>query len=120
MEEKATNDLARQVGARIRAARKAAGVTQGEMSKRVGLSQAYLSRIESGIKEGSPSQLLAIANAIGVSVSSIFGTLDAKANTFAGLSDEAIAFAKAWQALPEEQRAAVRVMVESMTTGSNK
>ena len=67
------NETARKIGARIRAARKARALAQSQLGKLVGLDQAHISRLESGAYEGSPSQLLAIAQALGVSTAVLFG-----------------------------------------------
>ena len=107
-------NLTVQIGLRIRADRKAKGMTQSEMSQKTGLDQAYISRLENGTAEGSPSQILSIAHAIGVPVAQIYDEQDDTAKKVAGLTDEAIEFARTWQALPAEQRAAMRAAVESL------
>ena len=107
-------NLTAQIGLRMRAARKAKGMTQSEVSRKTGLDQAYISRLENGTAEGSPAQLLGIARAIGVPVAQLYDEQDETAKKVADLSDEAIAFARAWQALPEEQRVAMRAAVEAL------
>lgn len=53
------------IGQRIRAARKEAGMTQGELAAKVGIKQPTLSELESGDSAGS-TYLPAIAAALGL------------------------------------------------------
>ncbi|MCG8092883.1 MAG: helix-turn-helix domain-containing protein [Candidatus Thiodiazotropha endolucinida] len=108
------DDLTKQIGRRMRAARKAKGMTQSEISQRTNLDQAYISRLENGTAEGSPAQILGIARAIGVPIAQIYNDQEAMAKKVADLSDEAIEIARLWQALPADQRAAMRAAVESL------
>lgn len=62
-----------QLGARMRAARKAARLSQQQLGEEVGLDQAFISRLETGVAEGTPAQMMAIARALGVSVSGLMG-----------------------------------------------
>ncbi len=62
-----------QLGARMRAARKAARLSQHQLGEEVGLDQAFISRLETGVAEGTPAQMMAIARALGVSVSGLMG-----------------------------------------------
>ncbi len=107
-------NLTQQIGLRIRAARKSKGMTQSEVSRKTGLDQAYISRLENGMAEGSPAQIFAIAQAIGVSVAQLYDEQDETAKKVADLSDEAIEFARTWQALPMDQRAAMKAAVEAL------
>ena len=50
-----------QLGARIRAARKAARLSQQQLGEQVGLDQAFISRLETGLAAGTPAQMMAIA-----------------------------------------------------------
>ena len=60
--------MSKEVGARIRAARKAAGLSQENLAKAVeGVSASAISKAERGEKEFTPEQLKAIAQALGVS-----------------------------------------------------
>lgn len=108
------NDLTRQIGLRIRAARKAKGMTQGELGKKTDLDQAYISRLENGTAEGSPAQILSIARAIGISVAKLYDEKNESARSTEDLTDEAIEFARTWQGLPSEQRAAMKAAVKSL------
>lgn len=108
------DNLTAQIGLRIRAARKAKGMTQSELSRTTNLDQAYISRLENGTAEGSPVQILSLARAIGVPIAQLYDDQDETAKKVADLTDEAIEFARTWQALPAEQRAAMRAAVESL------
>lgn len=107
-------NLTAQIGLRMRAARKSRGMTQSEVSQKTGLDQAYISRLENGTAEGSPAQIMSIARAIGVPIAKLYDDQDETAKKVADLTDEAIEFARAWQALPAEQRAAMKAAVESL------
>lgn len=103
-----------QIGLRIRAARKAKGMTQSEISQKTGIDQATVSRLENGTQEGSPAQLLIIARVIGIPIAQLYDDQDEAAKKVTDLSDEAIEFAQAWQTLPEDQRVAMKAAVESL------
>lgn len=55
-------------GARIRHARETLGLTQDELSKRVGISRMYLSRLETDARGGTVATLRAIARALGMTL----------------------------------------------------
>lgn len=107
-------NLTSQIGLQIRTARKSKGMTQREVSQKTGLDQAYISRLENGTAEGSPAQMLSIARAIGVSIAQLYDEQDDTAKKVADLSDEAIEFARSWQALPVQQRVAMKAAVDSL------
>lgn len=67
------NDKAQNYGPRIRAFRTAKNLTQGELARLAGVDQAQISRFENCAVEGTPLQILAIARALGVTVSDIMG-----------------------------------------------
>lgn len=106
--------LSAQIGLRIRVARKSKGLTQSEVSEKTGLNQAHISRLENGSVDGSPAQILIIARAIGVPIAQLYDDQDETAKKVGDLTDEAIEFARVWQALPAEQRVAMRAAVESL------
>jgi transcriptional regulator with XRE-family HTH domain len=64
---------AKVVGREIRTARRALGLTQAEVAKRLGASASYLSAVEAGRRNLTLGQLANIANAtrLGVNVSFI-------------------------------------------------
>lgn len=59
------------VGARVRTARKAAGITQTELGQRTGFDQAVLSRLERGKHDPRTETLRRIAEALGLSLSAL-------------------------------------------------
>jgi len=63
--------------ARLRAARKAAGLSQEELAKRVRSDQAIISRLERGESMGTPDVLRAIGKELKVTVSYLIGEDDA-------------------------------------------
>lgn len=110
-------NVASKIGIQIRAARKSKRITQREVSQKTGLDQAYISRLENGTAEGSPTQILNIARTIGVSIAQLYNEQEDTLNKMVDLSDEAIEFARSWQALPVQQRVAIKAAVEAL--GSN-
>ena len=68
------------IGDRITEARKQKGLSQAELAKRSGLSQAGISYIEKGLRSPSTDTLELLASALGCSVSYLIGeTNDPKA-----------------------------------------
>lgn len=68
------------IGDRITEARKHKGLSQAELAKRSGLSQAGISYIEKGLRSPSTDTLELLASALGCSVSYLIGeTNDPKA-----------------------------------------
>lgn len=68
------------IGDRITEARKQKGLSQAELAKRSGLSQAGISYIEKGLRSPSSDTLELLASALGCSVSYLMGeTNDPKA-----------------------------------------
>ena len=67
-----TRDVKKSVGKKIKLFREKCGLTQEELSERVGLSQNYLSSIERGVSFPSPEKLVLIIDEIGVSADQLF------------------------------------------------
>jgi transcriptional regulator with XRE-family HTH domain len=65
-------ELARAIGARARATRRAAGLTQEQLAEHVGLQPAAISRFENGAVGLSVTTLLDMAEALGVPLSRFF------------------------------------------------
>ena len=107
-------DFRQQIAQRIKAARKDKGKTQAEVAQTTGMDQSYISRLENATAEGTPSQLMAIARAIGVPVARFYGEQDDRAVKLSGLSDEAINVASKWDDLEPEQQQAIMVIVEAL------
>jgi transcriptional regulator with XRE-family HTH domain len=72
---------------RIRKLREARGWSQGQLAEEAGLSQTYLSRIESGGRPGSVQALRKIAAALEVGISELFEK-DGREQLFMALLDE--------------------------------
>ena len=63
----------KEIGKNIRAMRKAAGHSLDAFAKKTGLSKGYLSKLENSDKSPPVSTLIIIAEALGVSLSELFG-----------------------------------------------
>ena len=61
------------VGSRIKAARDAAGITQEQLGKLIGVTGVTIMRYEKGQREPRLEQLQSIANALNISVSQLLG-----------------------------------------------
>jgi transcriptional regulator with XRE-family HTH domain len=61
------------IGARLRAARDAAGLTLDQTAEMSGLSKAHLSRLESAERQPSIAALLTLAETLGTPVSALLG-----------------------------------------------
>lgn len=68
-----TGTIQEALAGRLRAARRAAGLTQVELAKRVKSDQALLSRIERGEAIGRPELLRSLSRELKVSVSYLLG-----------------------------------------------
>ena len=64
------------VGARIRECRKAAGLSQAELGRRVGVSQQAVGQWEKGVNLPEGARLVAVAEALAVSVDELLGQRD--------------------------------------------
>jgi transcriptional regulator with XRE-family HTH domain len=58
-------------GDKVREARERLGLNQPELARRCGITQAGLSRIESGERNASPALMLTIASVLGTDFDSI-------------------------------------------------
>lgn len=65
-----------QTSEKIKQARKKAGLTQGELAQKLGVSQAMISAYEKGLRNPKWETIRSIANALGVSVGEIAPDLD--------------------------------------------
>ncbi|MBI2059217.1 MAG: helix-turn-helix transcriptional regulator [Nitrospirae bacterium] len=65
------------VGDRMQSLRKAKGLTQGELSERVGISDKYLSNVECGRENPTLDTLLGVAAALGVPIWEFFAIQEA-------------------------------------------
>ena len=60
------------VGARVRALRESAGVTQVDLAERVGLAPYVLCNLEKGRRRALADEIERIARALGVSISDLY------------------------------------------------
>ena len=72
MTDKLAKDRVR-IGERLRAAREAAGLTQGQIAKKLGIHRPSISEVEAGRRRVSAEELAQMANAYGVQVGWITG-----------------------------------------------
>ena len=80
------------VGKRVKMLRMQKGISQSELARSVGISQAHLSNIENGHSHITLENLFALHDILGVSMASFFVDIDGKqeaedAKAFIGLSD---------------------------------
>ena len=61
----------KQMGAKIRKLREAAGMTQADLAKRARLTRVYVTRLEGGRQDPSLSTINALAGALGVRVTEL-------------------------------------------------
>jgi transcriptional regulator with XRE-family HTH domain len=61
----------KQMGARVRAFRKARNLSQAALAKRAHLTRAYVTRLEAGQQDPSLSTITALAKALGVASASL-------------------------------------------------
>ncbi|MEX0803153.1 MAG: helix-turn-helix transcriptional regulator [Candidatus Binatia bacterium] len=61
------------IGERLRAAREAAGLTQGQIAKKLGIHRPSISEIEAGRRRVSAEELAEMASAYGIQVGWITG-----------------------------------------------
>ena len=66
-------ELAVSIGARIRLARRNAGLNQSELARRLGLVPQQINKYESGVNRVTSPMLLIIAEELGVSAPSLLG-----------------------------------------------
>lgn len=95
-----------ELGARLRLAREASGMTQEELAQKAGTTQDVVQKIENGHVE-RPRKLEDLANAVSRSPAWLQFGVEAIDN----LTPEAIKAAQALDALPDEKRKAFLVML---------
>lgn len=82
--------MLKHLGEKIRQLRKERGLTLVEISKRTGVAQATLSRIETGTMTGTVESHEKIAEAIGVGLAEIYAGVDSRFDKTAVLKKEAV------------------------------
>ncbi|WP_345751968.1 helix-turn-helix domain-containing protein [Microbacterium rhizophilus] len=69
----APDDARSHVGRRLRDVRSRAGVSVSELARRLGISTSAMSQIERGVMQPSVSRLIAITDALGIPLATVFG-----------------------------------------------
>ena len=117
MTNKSTTDVDRTVGVRIKALRKAMGVTQTELGQVIGVTFQQVQKYENGTNRIGASRLQDLAHALDVPVSSLFGEAEGtdQADVLALLVEpDAFDLLKAYAAIANEQlRRDVLAIVQS-------
>jgi len=111
MARRSDHDVESQLGDRLRAFRRARGLTLAALATKTGLSKGFLSQLERGAKIPSISSLLKVAASLSINVGALFDTPTAVAPPYSlvrrgerqpftqagsryGYNDESIAFRK--------------------------
>lgn len=95
----------RDLGARLRTLREERGMSARQLALVLGISASAVSQIERGVMKPSVTRLLAITDALGVPLATVFddGTAQHEARSGAsGLTHAGVAVTRAWQAGPVE------------------
>jgi transcriptional regulator with XRE-family HTH domain len=100
-------DLARAVGARMRAARMEASLSQAEMAARVGLGQVGYSGVERGRSLVTLETLVAVARVTGKPMLFFLGFLGQDPAAVEGLSAESSEVAGIMETLPQRERQSI-------------
>lgn len=98
--------IAATIGAGIRACRQRLGWSQARLAERLDVAVEYVSMLERGTRLPSVGMLVAIADAVGVSVDAVVGARGPEPEL-----DEALALLRA---VPTEARPAVLAMLKSV------
>ena len=104
MPRKRDVDLLTSIGARIRSARRAAGLTQESIGERLGVQPTAISRIETGSTGPSLRLLVDMAAAFGIPVGRFF---DPPAPSASGLSEAEQDVLSQWRKLDRAHQAQV-------------
>jgi len=104
------------IGARVKAARKAKGLTQEEFAQKLGLTQGQVSRHEKGATELSVAQLEKISGLLDVDLP-YFMNLEGSERQ--SLSVDALEIALLWERLDSEKKAAAKVMLKGLLSENN-
>lgn len=99
------------LGGRLTRCRLKLGLTQQELATATGTSQAVIQRIEAG-KCRHPRNIRRLAEAVGVGPAWLMYGVEVVGN----LEQEAVETARAWRALDEPQRSAIKEMIFRLAT----
>lgn len=116
----AKNQRVDTIGKRVRALRKAAGLTQAELAKRLGVeisTQAGLSMLEAGKTERPSARVLAgLCRVLGTTPDYI---LEGSTTGLQPLSEEAVQWARLYEALSPGERQKLRLLYNVARDGKN-
>lgn len=99
-----------QIGGLIRDRRAAAGLTQAELGKAIGVTFQQVQKYERGVNRVSAAALLKVADALQCNVADLYGDPDPT-----GRSPSERAILKLWAKLREPERDAVVAMIREFT-----
>ena len=111
----ARQPLSKTVGARVKALRTAAGLTQAHVAEASGLAVETISRIESG-QNMSLEVAASVADAIGVPVTALFTDVEPPARTLTPAENRILALVRG---MDEESQEAVYMALRHMVSVRN-
>ena len=100
------------VGERVRRIRKAAGLRQIDLAKKIHMTQSYIAGIENHSHNPSLSTLQLIADALHVDISEFIGNVNSIQET--GMSTDEINLVMSYRDLTEYDRTTVQNLVSSL------
>ncbi len=109
-----------EIGARIRAAREARGLTQGGLAKLVGVSRSAVAQWETGRSGQVGGNLAAIAQSLGVSVEHLLlgggaGLAAGEIGWVQGMAGDELALLRLYRACGPEDRAVVLRLLKGLS-----
>lgn len=102
------------IAARLRMYRQAAGLTQGDLARRVGANTQQIHRYETGAGRIPALHLFKIATALAVPLSAFFDAVPDKPAAEDALMRDIRIVAALLRDLPEDERQAVIKLIEAM------
>ena len=107
----------KEIGRRIRLARKKAGLTQEDLANEVGVSQSYIVKIELGTAENPGSQVM---NDIIKAVGSSHGWIYYEREDMDALDDDSIDIAILYSHLSSDKKQAIKTLIKTISQSENK
>lgn len=95
--------------ARLRSTRRSRNITQGDLAKKAGTTQASISKFEKGDQEPGLTKTLRLAEELGVTVGYLMGEDAPKGSP----SSEAMAIANDWERLNADQKVMIRASMDA-------
>lgn len=111
-----TAPISREIGARVRAARMKAGISQGKLGDALGVSFQQVQKYENGTTRIAASTLHRIAAAVGTPIMSLIGEAGAAAHPLEGLTNpQSLRVLQLYSRLDDPKlRSGVIALLESM------